>query len=86
MAYRYDEDLKFMDRARHEDLQGLVYVLTHDPKDGETRWTEELNSKLAGCRDHHDRWHDIAGELQCFGGDTFARRRHCTGENILERV
>lgn len=72
MAYRYDEDLKFLDRARHKDLQGLVYVLTHDPEDGETRWTEELSSKLKGCRDHHDMWQEIAGELQCFGGDTFA--------------
>lgn len=72
MAYRHDRDLEFMDRATHDDLQNLVYVLTHDPKDGETRWTEELSSKLKGCDDHHYRWQDIAGELQCFGGDTFA--------------
>lgn len=72
MAYRHDRDLEFMDRAKHEDLQNLVFVLTHDPKDGETRWTEELSSKLKGCDDHHFRWQEIAGELQCFGGDTIA--------------
>lgn len=72
MAYRHDRDLEFMDRAKHEDLQNLVSVLTHDPQDGETRWTEELSSKLKGCDDYHFRWQDIAGELQCFGGDTIA--------------
>lgn len=72
MAYRHDRDLEFMDRAKHEDLKNLVFVLTHDPNDGETRWTEELSSKLKGCYDYHFRWQDIAGELQCFGGDTFA--------------
>lgn len=72
MAYRHDRDLEFMDKAKHEDLQNLVFVLTHDPKDGKTRWTEELSSKLKGCGDHHLRWQDIAGELQCFGGNTIA--------------
>lgn len=72
MAYRHDRDMEFMDRAKHEDLQNLIFVLTHDPKDGKTRWTEELSSKLKGCDDHHLRWQDIAGELQCFGGDTIA--------------
>lgn len=72
MAYRHDRDLEFMDKAEHEDLKNLVFVLTHDPNDGETRWTEELSSKLKGCDDHHLRWQEIAGELQCFGGDTIA--------------
>lgn len=71
MAYRHDPDLEFLDRATHEDLKPLVYLLTHDPEDGETRWTEELKSKLKNVNDYHYRWQDIAGELQCFGANTF---------------
>ena len=84
MAYRHDQDLEFMDRAKHDDFQNLVFVLTHDPKDGKTRWTEELRSKLKGCNDYHYRWQDIAGELQCFGGDTIANLTRL-GKGVLYR-
>lgn len=84
MAYRHDQDLEFMDRAKHDDFQNLVFVLTHDPKDGKTRWTEELRSKLKGCNDYHYRWQDIAGELQCFGGDTIANATRL-GKGVLYR-
>jgi len=43
MAYRYDEDLEFLENIKSEDLDDLVYCLTHD-KDGEIRFTEELTA------------------------------------------
>jgi len=33
MAYRYDPDLEFLSKCTDEDLNDLVYCLTHD-KDG----------------------------------------------------
>lgn len=41
MAYRTDYDLEFLSQCSSEDLNDLVYCLTHD-KDGSTRLTEEL--------------------------------------------
>ena len=41
MAYRYDSDLQFLGSMKSEDLNDLVYCLTHD-KDGDARLTEEL--------------------------------------------
>lgn len=77
MAYRHDIDLEFLDRVKHDDLKKLAYILTHDPKDNETRWTQELTKELAGVNDYHSRWREIAGELQCYGANTlvtFLRR------------
>lgn len=34
MAYRFDTDLEFLAEIKSEDLNDLVYCLTHD-KDGE---------------------------------------------------
>lgn len=74
MAYRYDSDLQFLENCSDKELDDLVYTLTHD-KDGETRWTEELTSnenyKLYYPK-HSKYWREIAAELQCFGGNTFA--------------
>ncbi|MFM5173090.1 DUF3944 domain-containing protein [Aeromonas veronii] len=74
MAYRYDEDLQFLKSIKSEDLNDLVYCLTHD-KDGETRFTEELTDS-ATYKTHypnHTRyWDEIAAEIQCFGANTFA--------------
>ena len=74
MAYRYDEDLEFLENMKSEDLDDLVYCLTHD-KDGEARFTEELTTSdtyKAYSPDHSQYWDEIAAEIQCFGANTFA--------------
>lgn len=74
MAYRYDSDLEFLAHMPSEDLNDLVYCLTHD-KDGTVRLTEELTSAALYKRhhpDHHKYWELISAEIQCFGGNTFA--------------
>lgn len=72
MAYRYDADIQFIGEMKSEDLNDLVYCLTHD-KDGAVRLTEELTMsdlyKLS-YPDHHQYWELIAAELQCFGANT----------------
>ncbi|WP_439238526.1 DUF3944 domain-containing protein [Lonepinella sp. BR2919] len=74
MAYRHDPDLEFLGTCSAEELNDLVYILTHD-KDGESRWTEYLTSNEKYKRyypDHTKYWEEIAEELQLFGGNTFA--------------
>ena len=74
MAYRHDSDLEFLGDVKSEDLNDLVYILTHD-KDGEIRFTEELTVSDAYKRhnpNHHEYWQFIAAEIQCFGANTFA--------------
>ena len=74
MAYRYDSDLEFLGELKSDDLNDLVYCLTHD-KDGETRFTEELTQHAKYKRhypDHSLYWEEIAAEIQCFGANTFA--------------
>ncbi|HAT2866213.1 TPA: DUF3944 domain-containing protein [Serratia marcescens] len=74
MAYRDDEDLAFLAKCSDEDLNGLVDCLIYD-KDGKTRWTEELSSSENYKKfkpQHSLYWEDIAAEVQCFGGNTFA--------------
>ena len=74
MTYRYDEDLEFLENIKSEDLNDLVYCLTHD-KDGEKRFTEELTQSdtyIAHYPDHSQYWDEIAAEIQCFGANTFA--------------
>ena len=74
MAYRYDSDLEFLGELNSNDLNDLVYCLTHD-KDGDVRLTEELTMSdiyKAHYPDHHVYWELIAAEIQCFGANTFA--------------
>jgi uncharacterized protein YaaW (UPF0174 family) len=74
MAYREDEDLVFLSKCTDSDLNGLVECLIYD-KDGETRWTEELTitETYKAYKPQHSRyWREIAAEVQCFGGNTFA--------------
>ena len=73
MAYRYDPALDFLGELSSEELNELVYILTHD-KDGEKRYTEMLTVSDAYKRyypEHSMYWEDIAAELQLFGGNTF---------------
>ncbi len=72
MAYRFDSDLEFLRNTNSEDLNDLVFCLTHD-KDGDSRLTEELtHSDLykAHNPDHQKYWDLIAAEMQCFGAST----------------
>lgn len=74
MAYREDIDLAFLAKVSSEDLDDLVYTLTHD-KDGKSRWTEELTKNeryKANYPEHNKYWEEIAAEIQCFGGNTLA--------------
>lgn len=74
MAYRNDNDLLFLKDVKSDDLNDLVYCLTHD-KDGSSRLTEELtvNDKYKTHNpDHNKYWDLIAAEIQCFGANTFA--------------
>lgn len=73
MAYRYDADLEFLGQMKSEDLNDLVYCLTHD-KDGSARFTEELTMNDLYKQYHPDHakyWQLIAAEIQCFGANTF---------------
>lgn len=74
MAYRSDSDLSFLQEIKSEDLEDLVYCLTHD-KDGDVRFTEELTTsdEYKACHpDHKQYWKSIAAEIQCFGANSFA--------------
>lgn len=74
MAYGYDGDLEFLKNCSDEDLEILVKHLTKD-KDGDSRLTEELTMTDAYKKYHpqHSKyWEEIAAEIQCFGGNTFA--------------
>ncbi len=73
MVYRYDEDLEFLRDVPSEDLNDLVECLIKD-RDGDARFTEELTADERYRRhypDHHQYWDLIAGEIQCFGANTF---------------
>lgn len=86
MAYRVDNDLKFLANADDEDLKILVDYLIRD-KDGSLRLTEELtnNPNYTANPDHPSAyWKDIAAELQCYGANTFATILR-GGEGVLYR-
>jgi uncharacterized protein YaaW (UPF0174 family) len=73
MEYRYDEDLEFLRDVPSEELNDLVECLVRD-RDGDARFTEELTAAERYRRhypDHHQYWDLIAGEIQCFGANTF---------------
>lgn len=74
MAYRDDEDLKFLGEMTSLDLDELVKCLTID-KDGKPRHTEELTGRDAYKQhqpNHAMYWRDIAAEIQCFGANSMA--------------
>ena len=73
MWYRHDDDLEFLNRVKSEDLNELVYCLTHD-EEGKHRGFEELTKGKRYKKyypDHHQYWQDIAGELQRVGANSF---------------
>lgn len=74
MVYRYDSNLSFLGELKSEDLNDLVYCLTHD-KDGDKRFTEELTQHARYKRyypNHSMYWEEISAEIQCFGANTFS--------------
>lgn len=74
MAYREDEDLDFLSEVPSEDLNDLVFCLTHN-KDGSPRLTEELTMSKEYKEfspDHARYWQLVAAEMQCFGANSFA--------------
>lgn len=74
MAYRNDPDLAFLEQVPSSNLGQLVRILTKD-KDGSPRLTEELTMHdryKESSPDHHEYWDLIAGEIQCFGANSFA--------------
>lgn len=85
MAYRYDPDLEFLSTLKSEELNELVYILTHD-KDGNKRLTENLTLSDNYKRyypDHNKYWDEIAEELQLFGGNTFVSYLFRKGQGVL---
>ncbi len=86
MAYRNDPDLEFLAQCSDEDLNDLVYCITHD-KDGDSRLTEELtmSDKYKKFYPQHSMyWKEIAAEIQCFGANTFMTLLR-GGEGVLYR-
>lgn len=87
MAYRHDPDLEFLGTCESEELDALVQVLTHDPKDSKKRYTENLTSK-GGYKNYYPKhamyWKDIAEEVQRFGGNTIANIAR-KGQGVLYR-
>lgn len=78
IEYREDNDLDFIQYCDEDDLKILASYMTHDYKDGMPRFTSELLENNDFKRhanqpnQHKVSWKLIVGELQHFGGDTFA--------------
>lgn len=74
-VYRNDPDLTLLGQCSNEELQLLVSILTTDPRDGDTRWTESLTGtpeyRLL-APDHRRYWQLIAAEFQRYGANTLA--------------
>jgi uncharacterized protein YaaW (UPF0174 family) len=72
MAYLEDEDLEFLGGLTDEELQPLFDILVFD-SDGKQRHAESITASDEYKRykpHHHEYWKAIAGELQCFGGNS----------------
>ncbi len=83
-SYRYDDDLEFLKHIKSEDLNDLVWCLTHN-NDCDPRWTESLTTTESYKKynpDHNQYWSLIASELQCFGANTLATM-YRGGEGVL---
>lgn len=72
-VYRNDPDLNLLGQCSNEELQLLVSILTTDPRDGDTRWTESLTGTSEYrllAPNHRCYWQLIAAELQRYGANT----------------
>nr|WP_278436205.1 DUF3944 domain-containing protein [Enterobacter mori] len=73
--YRVDADLQFLAHCDNEDLDLLVSLITHDPRDKSLRWTETLSDSDNYKRfypAHRNYWKEIAAEIQTFGASSMA--------------
>lgn len=64
-VYREDTDLRFLGGCENEDLDLLVSLITHDPRDKTLRWTETLSGSDNYKRfypAHRNYWQEIAAE------------------------
>ncbi|WPU21958.1 DUF3944 domain-containing protein [Cedecea neteri] len=72
-VYRHDPDLHLLGQCSNEELQLLVSIMTTDPRDGDTRWTESLTGtpeyRLL-APEHSRYWQLIAAEFQRYGANT----------------
>ncbi|HCR1907646.1 TPA: DUF3944 domain-containing protein [Enterobacter kobei] len=86
-VYRDDVDLQFLGRCENEDLDLLVSLVTHDPRDKSLRWTETLSGSDNYKRfhpAHRNYWQEIAAEIQTFGASSIASMFRC-GKGVLYR-
>lgn len=73
--YRADPDLFFLAQCHNDDLELLVSLMTHDPKDGSLRWSETLTGSEDYKRyrpNHQQYWQGIVAEVQTFGANSLA--------------
>uniref|UniRef100_UPI0036DB6464 DUF3944 domain-containing protein n=1 Tax=Photorhabdus sp. RM322S TaxID=3342825 RepID=UPI0036DB6464 len=73
--YRVDADLQFLGHCDNEDLDLLVSLITHDPRDKSLRWTETFSGSDNYKRfypAHRNYWQEIAAEIQTFGASIIA--------------
>ena len=86
--YRSDADLAFFKHCDDNDLGLLVSILTTDPKDNQTRFTEELTSSH-GYKTHYPNhtkyWEYIAAELQTYGANTLVTKLFRGGKGVPYR-
>ena len=73
MAYKFDSDLEFLRQLDSNELNDLVDIIKG--KEGDERITQDLTSNDLYKRfypNHKEYIELIMGELQCFGGNSFA--------------
>jgi len=86
-VYRNDPDLNLLGQCSNEELQLLVSILTIDPRDGDTRWTESLTGSTEYrilAPQHRLYWPLIAAELQRYGANTLMSLARL-GQGVLYR-
>nr|WP_105597445.1 DUF3944 domain-containing protein [Cronobacter sakazakii] len=74
-VYRDDPDLQFLGHCDNKDLDLLVSLITHDPRDKSLRWAETLSGSDNYKRfypAHRNYWQEIAAEIQTFGASSIA--------------
>lgn len=85
MAYRDDNDLRFLQHIADGDLNDLVHVLIYD-KDDKKRYSESLSNKATyqeNVQQHSKYWQDIAEEIQRFGANGIITNIFRGGRGVL---
>lgn len=87
-VYRSDADLAFLKYCNNDDLDLLVSILTIDPKDNQSRYSEELTSCEMYKKhypNHNKYWECIAAELQTYGANTLVTKLFRGGKGVPYR-